>query len=170
MAKKEVKERVKREDADLDRKLVCVRRVTKVVKGGRNMSFSAFMVVGDHKGKIGIGSGKAAETSVAVEKAFQNAKKNMVELTIVNDTIPHEVTGKFGASSIIIHPAPEGTGIISGGSARAILELAGYKNIVSKSFGSRNKINTIKATLNGLLTLRTKEKVAEMRGISVDNI
>jgi len=170
MARKEREVRAKREDSDLDRKLVCVRRVTKVVKGGRNLSFSAFMVVGDHKGKVGIGSGKAAETSVAVEKAFQNAKKNMVNVTMLETSIPHETYGKFGTSVVMIKPAPKGTGIIAGASARAVLELAGYKDIVSKSFGARNKLNTVKATLNGLLQLRTKEEVATMRGISVDEL
>ena len=170
MAKKDLRERVKKEEKELDRSLVCVRRVTKVVKGGRNLSFSAFVVVGDHKGKVGIGNGKAAETSVAVEKAFQAAKKNMVDVTIINGTIPHEVKGQFGASSVLIIPAPEGTGIIAGGSSRVVFELAGYKNIVSKSFGARNKLNTVKATLDGLLMLRSKEQVAEMRGKSVEEI
>lgn len=170
MAKKDLREKVRKDENEVDRKLLCVRRVTKVVKGGRNMSFSAFVVVGDHKGKVGIGSGKAAETSVAVEKAFQAAKKNMIDVTIVDETVPHEVKGQFGASTVLILPAPEGTGIITGGSSRVVFELAGYKNIVSKSFGSRNKINTVKATINGLVALRTKEQVAEMRGKSVDEI
>jgi len=170
MARKDLREKVRKDENELDRRLVCVRRVTKVVKGGRNMSFSAFVVVGDHKGKVGIGSGKAAETSVAVEKAFQAAKKNMINVTIVDDTIPHEVKGQFGASTVLILPAPEGTGIISGGSSRVVFELAGYKNILSKSYGARNKLNTVKATINGLKALRTKEQVAEMRGKSVEEI
>ena len=170
MARKDLREKVRKDENEVDRRLVCVRRVTKVVKGGRNMSFSAFVVVGDHKGKVGIGSGKAAETSVAVEKAFQAAKKNMINVTIVDDTVPHEVKGQFGASTVLILPAPEGTGIISGGSSRVVFELAGYKNIVSKSYGARNKLNTVKATINGLKTLRTKEQVAQMRGKSVEEI
>lgn len=170
MAKKDLREKVKRDENEVDRRLVCVRRVTKVVKGGRNMSFSAFVVVGDHKGKVGIGNGKAAETSVAVEKAFQAAKKNMIDVTIVDETVPHEVKGHFGASTVLILPAPEGTGIIAGGSSRVVFELAGYKNIVSKSYGARNKLNTVKATLDGLTALRTKEQVAEIRGKSVDEI
>lgn len=170
MAKRELREKVRKEEPELDRRLVCVRRVTKVVKGGRNLSFSAFVVVGDHKGRVGIGSGKAAETSVAVEKAFQNAKKNMVNVIITDGTIPHDVKGKFGASSVMILPAPEGTGLISGSSSRSVLELAGYKNIVSKSFGARNKLNTVKATMNGLLQLRTREQIAQMRGKSVEEI
>ena len=170
MARKDLREKVRKDENEVDRRLVCVRRVTKVVKGGRNMSFSAFVVVGDHKGKVGIGSGKAAETSVAVEKAFQAAKKNMISVTIVEDTIPHETKGQFGASTVLIIPAPEGTGIISGGSSRVVFELAGYKNIVSKSYGARNKLNTVKATINGLKALRTKEQVAQMRGKSVDEI
>ena len=170
MAKKEMRERVKKETDELDRRLVGVRRVTKVVKGGRNLSFSAFVVVGDHKGKVGIGNGKAAETSVAVEKAFQAAKKNMVNVIMIDGTVPHDVQGKFGASSVLILPATEGTGIIAGGSSRVVFELAGYKNIVSKSYGARNKLNTVKATVDGLLKLRTREQVAEMRGKSVDEI
>ena len=170
MAKKEMREKVKKETDELDRRLVCVRRVTKVVKGGRNLSFSAFVVVGDHKGKVGIGNGKAAETSVAVEKAFQAAKKNMVNVIMIDGTVPHDVQGKFGASSVLILPATEGTGIIAGGSSRVVFELAGYKNIVSKSYGARNKLNTVKATVDGLLKLRTREQVAEMRGKSVDEI
>ena len=170
MAKKDLREKVRKEENELDRRLVCVRRVTKVVKGGRNLRFSAFVVVGDHKGKVGIGNGKAAETSVAVEKAFQAAKKNMVDVTIVNDTVPHDVKGHFGASTVLILPAPEGKGIIAGGSSRVVFELAGYKNIVSKSYGARNKLNTVKATLDGLLQLRTKEEVAALRGKSVEEL
>ena len=171
MAKREFnKDKIKKEEKDLDRKMISVRRVTKVVKGGRNMSFSAFVVVGDHKGKVGIGIGKAAETSIAIEKAFQAAKKNMITVAMVNDTVPHEEKGQFGASTVLVIPAPEGTGIIAGGSSRAIFELAGYKNIVSKSFGARNKINTVKATINALKKMRTKEVIAEMRGKSVDEI
>ena len=169
MAKKDLREKVKKED-ELDRRLVCVRRVTKVVKGGRTLSFSAFVVVGDHKGNVGIGNGKAAETSVAIEKAYQSAKKNMVKVTIIEDTIPHEVKGHFGASTVLMLPAQEGTGIIAGGSSRAVFELAGYKNIVSKSYGARNKLNTVKATMDGLLALRTKEEVAAMRGKTVEEL
>lgn len=161
--------KVKRED-ELDRRLVSVRRVVKVVKGGRTLSFSATMVVGDKKGNVGIGSGKASETSVAVEKAFQSAKKNMKHVTTLGTTIPHEIQGKFGTSTVLLLPAKEGTGVIAGGAVRAVVDLAGIKDIVTKSYGGRNKINTIKATLNGLLALKTREQVALLRGKSPDEI
>lgn len=161
--------KVKRED-ELDRRLVSVRRVVKVVKGGRTLSFSATMVVGDKKGNVGIGSGKASETSVAVEKAFQSAKKNMKHVTTLGTTIPHEIQGKFGTSTVLLLPAKEGTGVIAGGAVRAVVDLAGIKDIVTKSYGGRNKINTVKATLNGLLALRTREQVALLRGKSPDEI
>ena len=138
MAKREEFNKVRKED-ELERKLISVRRVVKVVKGGRTLNFSATMVVGDKKGKVGIGSGKASETSVAVEKAFQSAKKNMQYVNIVGSTIPHEVEGKFSTSTILLLPAKEGTGIIAGGAVRAVVELAGVKDIVTKSYGGRNK-------------------------------
>lgn len=169
MAKREEFNKVKRED-ELDRRLVSVRRVVKVVKGGRTLSFSATMVVGDKKGNVGIGSGKASETSVAVEKAFQSAKKNMKHVQMLNTTIPHEVEGKFGTSTVLLLPAKEGTGVIAGGAVRSVVDLAGIQDIVTKSYGGRNKINTIKATLNGLLSLRTKEQVAALRGKNVDEL
>lgn len=161
--------KVKKED-ELDRRLVSVRRVVKVVKGGRTLSFSATMVVGDKKGNVGIGSGKASETSVAVEKAFQSAKKNMKHVTTLGTTIPHEIQGKFGTSTVLLLPAKEGTGVIAGGAVRAVVDLAGIKDIVTKSYGGRNKINTVKATLNGLLALKTREQVALLRGKSPDEI
>ena len=161
--------KVRKED-ELERRLVSVRRVVKVVKGGRTLSFSATMVVGDKKGNVGIGSGKASETSVAVEKAFQSAKKNMKHVTTLGTTIPHEIQGKFGTSTVLLLPAKEGTGVIAGGAVRAVVDLAGIKDIVTKSYGGRNKINTIKATLNGLLALRTREQVAVLRGKSPDEI
>ena len=169
MAKREEFNKVRKED-ELERKLISVRRVVKVVKGGRTLNFSATMVVGDKKGKVGIGSGKASETSVAVEKAFQSAKKNMQYVNIVGSTIPHEVEGKFGTSTILLLPAKEGTGIIAGGAVRAVVELAGVKDIVTKSYGGRNKINTVKATLNGLISLKTREQVAALRGKKPEEI
>lgn len=169
MAKREEFNKVRKED-ELERRLISVRRVVKVVKGGRTLNFSATMVVGDKKGKVGIGSGKASETSVAVEKAFQSAKKNMQYVNIVGSTIPHEVEGKFGTSTILLLPAKEGTGVIAGGAVRAVIDLAGIKDIVTKSYGGRNKINTVKATLNGLLALRTREQVAALRGKKPEEI
>ena len=165
--KKFNKERVENE---FDKRTIAVRRVTKVVKGGKKMHFSVTMIVGDKKGRIGIGSGKAADVTMANDKAFQNAKKHLVTIALDGSTIPHEVWGKFGKSSVLLMPAPEGTGVDAGGPVRAMADLAGIKNIVSKSYGSRNKINVIHATLNGFLSLRTKEQVAALRGKAVDEI
>ena len=165
--KKFAKERV---ESEFDKRTIAVRRVTKVVKGGKKMHFSVTMVVGDKKGRVGIGSGKAADVTMANDKAFQNAKKHLVYVPIVNSTIPHEVWGKFGKSSVLLMPAPEGTGVDAGGSVRAMADMAGIKNIVSKSYGSRNKINVIYATLNGFLSLKTKEQVAALRGKAVEEI
>jgi len=169
MAKREEFNKVRKED-ELERRLVSVRRVVKVVKGGRTLNFSATMVVGDKKGRVGIGSGKASQTSVAVEKAFQSAKKNMQYVNIVGSTIPHEVEGKFATSTILLLPAKEGTGVIAGGAVRAVIDLAGIKDIVTKSYGGRNKINTVKATLNGLINLKTREQVAALRGKKPEEI
>ena len=165
--KKFNKERV---ESEFDKRTISVRRVTKVVKGGKKMHFSVTMIVGDKKGRIGIGSGKAADVTMANDKAFQNAKKHLVTIAMDGSTIPHEVWGKFGKSSVLLMPAPEGTGVDAGGPVRAMADLAGIKNIVSKSYGSRNKINVIHATLNGFLSLRTKEQVAALRGKAVDEI
>lgn len=160
----------KEEADDLQKKLVCINRVTKVVKGGRTMRFTALVVVGDGKGKVGCGTGKAAEVPAAIEKATQRAKKNLINVPIVGTTIPHEVVGKFGRGSILMKPAQPGSGIISGGSARSVLEAAGYKDIRTKSLGSSNPINSVKATINGLASLRTVEQVAALRGKSVEEV
>mgnify|MGYP004506470129 CR=1 FL=1 len=153
-----------RKDDELEKKLVTVRRVTKVVKGGRKMHFSAFVVVGDKKGKVGIGSGKSAEVPAAAEKATQTAKKNMKVYNIVGSTIPHEVKGKFSTSTVLLLPAKEGTGVIASGAVRAVIDSVGIKDIVAKSYGGRNQINVVKATLDGLSKLRTREQVASLRG------
>jgi small subunit ribosomal protein S5 len=157
-------------DGDLKRKLVAVNRVTKVVKGGRNMRFSAVVVVGDEKGSVGIGTGKAAEVPEAIEKAVASAKRNLVQIALAGTTIPHEVKGIFGKGNVLMRPAPEGTGVIAGGSVRAVVELAGIKDITTKSYGSSNPINCVKATLEGLRTLRSPEYVAAMRGKTVEEI
>ena len=159
-----------RETSEFDKRVICARRVTKVVKGGKKMHFSVTMVIGDKKGRVGVGNGKAADMAMANDKAFANAKKHLNTISIVNDTIPHEIIGKYGKSSVLLMPAKEGTGIDAGGPVRAIAELAGIKNIVSKTHGSRNKINVVNATLNGLLSLKTKEQVAALRGKSVEEI
>lgn len=160
----------RREEGDMDKKVVCVRRVTKVVKGGRTLRFSALVVVGDKKGKVGIGLGKAKEVSQAIEKATSVAKKNMKPIPMVNGTIPHEVTGKFSTTNILMLPAKEGTGVIAGGAARSVLELAGISNIVTKIHGSTNKINCVHATMNGLLSVKTREEIARRRGKNPDEI
>ena len=164
------KPETRREDSEFDKKLVEVRRVAKTVKGGRTMRFSALVVVGNKKGSVGIGMGKAGEVPEAIEKATAEAKKNLISVPIVGTTIPHNIVGKFSTSSVLLLPAPEGTGVIAGGSARAVVELAGIKDIVTKLHGSNNKINCVKATIEGLKALRTVEQVAEIRGKKAEEI
>lgn len=155
---------------DFISKLVNINRVTKVVKGGRHMRFSALVVVGDGKGKVGMGTGKAGEVPVAIEKATAQAKKNMKSIALVGTTIPHTITGKFGRGSVLMIPAPEGTGVIAGGPVRAVMEAAGIKNIRTKSHGTNNPFNCIRATLNGLDSCRTAEQLAALRGKTVEEI
>lgn len=164
------REMTRREDDGIEKNLVAVRRVTKVVKGGRTMRFSALVVVGDKKGKVGLGIGKASEVPAAIDKATAVAKKNMIQVAIVEGTIPHEMVGKYGTAKVHMFPAKQGTGVIAGGSARSVLELAGIKDVVTKIHGSTNKINCVKATINGLKEMRTKEQVAAMRGLPVEEI
>ena len=159
-----------REESEFEKKLVCVRRVTIVAKGGRTLRFSALVVVGDGKGKVGVGIGKAAEVPAAIDKAAGEAKKSMKQIRIVDGTIPHETIGKFGSSEILMLPAKPGTGVIAGGSARVVIELAGIKDIVTKIHGSTNKINAVKATMNGLASLKTKEEIAARRGKNPEEI
>ena len=164
-------DKAKREASDgFDRKLVQVNRVTKVVKGGKTMRFNALIVVGDKQGKVGLGMGKAAEVPTAVEKAVTAAKRNLVSVNLAGHTIPHSVVGKFGAASVLLMPAKEGTGVIAGASARSVLELVGIHNIACKSYGSRNKINAVKATMEGLKLLKNKEQYAAMRGKKTEEI
>ena len=161
----------KREENDgMDKRLVHVRRVTKVVKGGRTMRFSALVVIGDGKGNVGMGIGKANEVPNAIDKATVVAKKNMKKISIVDGTIPHETIGKFSTTNILMIPAEEGHGVIAGGAARAVLEVAGVKNIVTKIHGSTNRINVVRATLNGLLSLKTREEIAARRGKKPEEI
>ena len=156
--------------SEFKEKLVAVNRVSKTVKGGRNMRFSALMVVGDEKGRVGCGMGKAAEIPEAIRKGLDAAKKEMRTIPISGTTIPHEVTGVFGTGKVKLLPAPEGTGVIAGGPVRAVLEAAGIRDIVTKSIGSNNKINMVKATLEGLKQLRSAEEVARLRGKTVEEI
>ncbi len=164
------REREAREDDGLIKKLVAVNRVTKVVKGGRTMRFSALVVVGDGKGSVGIGMAKAAEVPQAIEKANLRAKKAMVKVALVDTTIPHEVIGTFGRGKVLLMPAQPGTGVIAGGPVRNVLEAVGIKDIRTKSYGSNNPINCVKATFNALTQLRTREHVAALRGKSVEEI
>ncbi len=156
---------------ELEEQVVNIKRVTKVVKGGRNMRFAALVVVGDKNGHVGAGLGKAAEIPEAIRKGKEDAIKSLVEVPINdNGSIPHDFTGKFGSASVLLKESPEGTGIIAGGPARKVLELAGYKNIRTKSLGSNNKQNVVLATIEGLKNLKTPEEVAKLRGKSVSEI
>ena len=155
---------------ELKEKVVAINRVAKVVKGGRTFRFSAVVVVGDENGHVGVGNGKAAEVPDAIKKAIDDAKKNLIEVPVVDTTIPHEIIGHFGAGKVLLKPAAEGTGLIAGGAARSVLELAGYKNIRTKNLGSNNPRNAVYATLNALSAMRTAEQVAALRGKKVEEI
>jgi small subunit ribosomal protein S5 len=156
---------------ELEEKVVSIKRVTKVVKGGRNFRFSALVVVGDGKGHVGVGLGKAAEIPEAIRKGKEDATKKLITIPIDNNlSIPHDIIGKFGSASVLLKRAPEGTGVIAGGPARNVLELAGIKNIRTKSLGSNNKQNVVLATIEGLSKLKTPEEVAKLRGKSVEEI
>lgn len=157
-------------DNEFKERLVSINRVSKTVKGGRNMRFAALVVVGDGAGRVGAGSGKAVEIPEAIRKAVEDAKKHLINVPVVNTTIPHQTVGYFGTSKVVMLPAEEGSGVIAGGAARAVLELAGIRNIRTKSFGTSNPINTVKATVEGLRLLRSAEQVAQMRGKSVEDI
>ena len=159
---------------DLKEKVVYINRVTKVVKGGRNFRFSALVVVGDENGHVGVGTGKSIEIPEAIKKGIEDAKKNMVSVAIVGTTVPHEIYGKFGTGKVLIMPAKEGTGVIAGGPARAVLELAGLKDVRAKSLGSNNPRNMVNATINGLASLRTigrkKDHIATANALGLKKI
>jgi small subunit ribosomal protein S5 len=157
--------------SEFEEKVVSVNRVTKVTKGGRNLRFAATIVIGNRKGKVGLGTGKANETPDAIKKAIEEAKKNIITVPIIdNRTIPHEVIGQYGASRVMLKPASKGTGVIAGGPVRAVLELAGIHDILSKSLGTNTSINLVRATIEGLKSLKTAEKVASLRGKKVEEI
>ncbi len=156
--------------SEMKEKLVKLNRVAKVTKGGRTFSFSALVVVGDGKGKVGHGLGKARDVSESIAKAVDNAKKNLVDVPIIKGTIPHEQLGKYGAGKVLIKPASDGTGVIAGGAMRAVLEIAGVQNVLAKSQGSANPHNVVKATINALTKLRSPLDVARQRGITLRKV
>ena len=158
------------EEKELKEKVVAINRVAKVVKGGRTFRFSAVVVVGDGNGHVGVGNGKASEVPDAIKKAIQEAKKNLVEVPIVETTVPHEFVGKFGSAKVLLKPAELGTGLITGGSVRPVLELAGYQNVRTKVIGTNNPRNVVYATLEGLKSMQTAEQVAKKRNKKVEEI
>ena len=164
------RDRNEKTEPEFIEKVVYLNRVSKTVKGGRVMKFSALVVVGDGKGTVGYGLGKAAEVSEAILKGIADAKKNMVKISLAGNTIPHEIIGKFGAGEVLLKPAPEGTGIIAGGAVRAVMEAVGVSNIRSKCLRSNHPQNVVKATMQGLQTLRTPEEVARIRSKTVEEI
>ena len=158
------------EDDGLIKKLIEINRVSKTVKGGKNARFAALVIVGDGKGKVGVGTGKAKEVPEAIDKATLRAKKNMISIPVVDNTIPHQIIGKFGRGAVLMMPASEGTGVIAGGPVRAVMEAVGIKNIRTKSHGTQNPGNCVKAAVAGLAELKTVEEVAALRGKTVEEI
>ena len=157
-------------EQELQEKVVAINRVSKTVKGGRVMKFSALVVVGDGNGKIGFGMGKSAEVPDAIRKGLEDAKKNMFTVALKGTTIPHDIIGEFGAGRVLLKPAPEGTGVIAGGAVRAIVEAAGIRDIRTKSLRSNNACNVVRATINGLASCRSAKEVAEVRGKTVKEV
>lgn len=170
MARKSNNNKVKSTESEIKEKLVTLNRVAKVTKGGRTFSFAAIVVVGDGKGSVGQGLGKARDVSESIAKAVEDAKKNMVKFPLYKGTIPHEQKGKYGAGKVLIKPASDGTGVIAGGAMRAVLEIAGVQNVLAKSQGSSNPHNVVKATIDALTKLRSPQDIARQRGISMEKL
>ena len=162
--------RPKREPKQFEERVVNISRITKVVKGGRRFRFSALVVIGDKKGRVGFGTGKAQEVPDAIKKAIQDAQRNMVKVPMYGKTIPHEITGKYSGGEVFLKPAVSGTGVIAGGAVRAVLELAGVEDILSKNLGSNTPINIVRAVFNGIENLRTVEQVARTRGLKPEEV
>ena len=170
MARKSNNNKVKSTESEIKEKLVTLNHVAKVTKGGRTFSFAAIVVVGDGKGSVGQGLGKARDVSESIAKAVEDAKKNMVKFPLYKGTIPHEQKGKYGAGKVLIKPASDGTGVIAGGAMRAVLEIAGVQNVLAKSQGSSNPHNVVKATIDALTKLRSPQDIARQRGISMEKL
>ena len=161
------KQRITAQGLDLKDQVISINRVTKVVKGGKNLSFAALVVVGDEGGHVGFGTGKAREVPLAIKKGVEAAKKNLIRVPLIENTLPHELIGRFGAGRVLMKPASEGTGVIAGGAVRAVVQAAGVTDIMTKSYGSTNKLNLVKAAINALTQLRTKDEVARLRGVAL---